>query len=120
MSLVPSMSQSMSTTTTSPAPGPSRRGGSSVADDLRPVLEAADALRRSQLADLPPTGSEQHVVQAAHRASVERIHGLVVAALQRLEAGRYGTCVRCRGLLDAARLYRCPWVADCASCAGGA
>ena len=41
----------------------------------------------------------------------------VDAALQRLEAGRYGTCRTCGDEIDEARLEVLPFVLDCAACA---
>ncbi len=43
--------------------------------------------------------------------------GQIDAALQRLEAGRYGTCRSCGEDIDEARLEVLPFVLDCAPCA---
>jgi DnaK suppressor protein len=41
---------------------------------------------------------------------------LVDAALARLEAGTYGTCLRCGGEVAPGRLEALPWVAHCIDC----
>ena len=41
---------------------------------------------------------------------------LVDAALARLDAGDYGTCVRCGRPIAAARLDALPWAAHCITC----
>jgi DnaK suppressor protein len=41
---------------------------------------------------------------------------LVDAALARLEAGTYGTCLRCGEPIAAGRLEALPWAAYCISC----
>jgi DnaK suppressor protein len=40
----------------------------------------------------------------------------VVAALARLDAGTYGTCVRCGRPIAPARLEALPWAAHCIDC----
>ncbi len=40
----------------------------------------------------------------------------VVAALERLDAGAYGTCVRCGAAIPAERLDALPWAAYCIGC----
>lgn len=47
----------------------------------------------------------------------QRELGQIDAALQRLEAGRYGTCRSCGDDIDQARLEVLPFVLDCAACA---
>lgn len=41
---------------------------------------------------------------------------LVDAALERIEAGTYGTCVRCGNPIAPARLEALPWAAHCIDC----
>ena len=40
----------------------------------------------------------------------------VLKALDRIEAGTYGTCKRCRGKIETSLLSATPWGALCASC----
>jgi DnaK suppressor protein len=40
----------------------------------------------------------------------------VDAALERLDAGRYGTCIRCGKPIPAERLEALPWAAHCVDC----
>ena len=42
--------------------------------------------------------------------------GLVDEALARLDAGAFGTCVRCRRPVAPARLEALPWAARCIEC----
>jgi RNA polymerase-binding transcription factor DksA len=41
----------------------------------------------------------------------------IVAALRRLDGGSYGTCERCGGAIDAARLDLMPETTTCRACA---
>ena len=43
---------------------------------------------------------------------------LVEAALARLDAGTYGTCLRCGQPIAPARLVALPWAAHCIACQG--
>jgi RNA polymerase-binding transcription factor DksA len=78
------------------------------------LLEAADD-RERQLASLPPA---RDVVAIAHRRSVERILHDIRAAVDRLDAGRYGDCLRCGDQLPLAVLVDLPWETRCEPCAG--
>lgn len=82
---------------------------------VRRVLDEAADRRRRQLAELPP--DEGDLVAAAHRDSVERILGEIQAALHRLDAGTYGSCLRCRGTIPRERMRLRPWTAFCVQCA---
>ncbi|MDN4162054.1 TraR/DksA family transcriptional regulator [Nocardioides abyssi] len=85
-------------------------------DELRSELLRAAYRRTHQLGALPPPGVDEDVVQAAHRASVQRILGQVHAALDRLDAGTYGECVACGRLVALQDLRRCPWTERCGTC----
>jgi RNA polymerase-binding protein DksA len=52
---------------------------------------------------------------ALRDAAERRLHE-VDAALARIEAGRYGTCVTCGGRIADARLDALPWAAHCIDC----
>jgi DnaK suppressor protein len=95
----------------------SPRASAPTVDDLTAtaeLLERAEASRRDQLAALPPTTDP---VAAAHRDSVQRILEEISAARARLEAGSYGSCVRCQRPIAPERLELRPWSATCISCA---
>ena len=52
-------------------------------------------------------------------AGASRIHGRlnqVLEALERIENGTYGTCVRCRGIIPFERLEVIPETATCINC----
>jgi RNA polymerase-binding transcription factor len=52
----------------------------------------------------------------ALRDRAEAQLALVDAAVERLEAGTFGTCVRCGKPIAAARLEALPWAAYCIDC----
>ncbi len=52
----------------------------------------------------------------ALRDRAEQQLELVDAALARVEAGTYGTCLRCGRQIAAARLEALPWAAHCIEC----
>jgi DnaK suppressor protein len=52
---------------------------------------------------------------ATRELLVERVKRLV-AALDRLDAGEYGTCVECAAAISAARLHAAPEVQTCVRC----
>jgi DnaK suppressor protein len=60
----------------------------------------------------------QHV--AAHISRARDQLAEIDAALTRLAAGRYGTCVRCGRTIPAGRLTARPAAATCLACAGRA
>lgn len=61
------------------------------------------------------SGEWQRVEALRHAASSEREE--VLAALARLEAGTYGTCVRCGQPIPPARLEARPMATMCVACA---
>ena len=73
------------------------------ADDEHDPEGHTIAFERSQVAALI-TQVEQHLAE-------------VDAALARVEAGTYGTCVRCGGAIGTARLDARPVAATCIACA---
>ncbi len=85
-------------------------------DQLRPVLLRAAYARTNQLAQLPPLSNPDDRVAAAHEASVRRILDEIHTALDRMDAGTYGDCVTCGGLVPLARLEHCAWTLDCEPC----
>lgn len=68
-----------------------RESGPSVAPDIDPVSWATDQATR-------------------------RVMDQITAALDRLEAGTYGRCIRCGGAIVAARLDIMPYVENCVDC----
>lgn len=84
------------------------------ADAERSALSAAErgheveeeAQAEQALADLERLGE-------AERLELQRIDG----ALQRIEAGAYGSCAECGGPIERKRLEALPWAVRCAGCA---
>lgn len=103
--------------------------------DVRSVLEAArtDLVRRAQAvrsgADIPSGGiSFGKRVGEGTSIAIERfadvaIHDQIMsqlaaveAALERVDAGAYGTCTVCGRAIPAERLDAIPWAATCVAC----
>jgi DnaK suppressor protein len=95
--------------------------------------EALETERRRLLAEIDETSkppeSMSHDSQAAAASTVadqqrdlalrDRARHqleLVDAALERLEAGTFGTCQRCSGAIAPERLEALPWAAHCIAC----
>jgi DnaK suppressor protein len=55
-------------------------------------------------------------VAAAHRRVVEHLLAEVRAARERVCAGTYGRCTRCRAAVEAAALESVPWQPTCTTC----
>jgi RNA polymerase-binding transcription factor DksA len=62
-----------------------------------------------------PTAISREIGFATRELLVERVKRLV-AALDRLNAGEYGTCVECGAAISAARLRAAPEVQTCVRC----
>lgn len=83
--------------------------------DVDSLLAHAARERERQLAALPDFDGD--LVAEAHRASVVRILNEIRAALDRVDAGTYGTCARCETPIPVARLELLLWAALCVRCA---
>ena len=82
-------------------------------------LESADAPGkrgpiRVRLGALEEDGDPVGVARTARQAQLQKIE----AALKRLDAGRYGTCMFCKGAIDARRLHDHPETELCRRCSG--
>lgn len=85
-------------------------------DTLRRSLLSAAAARQRQLAELRPHDPTD-LVAAAHRGSVQRIRDQIHAALDRMDAGTYGDCGDCGGLIKVQELLEKAWTTRCGWCA---
>ncbi|GGO16815.1 hypothetical protein GCM10010116_34010 [Microbispora rosea subsp. aerata] len=91
--------------------------------ELRTLLEERLHASRAELARLR---EPYHVTLSATRArpSAARVRrarhdvAAIEAALERMDRGLYGTCVRCEAFLPLDRLRLAPHVQLCAGCAG--
>lgn len=83
--------------------------------NVEALLADAARDRERQLAALPPYDGD--LVAEAHRASVVRILGEIRAAIERLDAGTYGSCLRCAQPIPVERLELLLWSARCVRCA---
>lgn len=105
-------------------------GGGIDLDALRPQLPALRAalhqqrqFRLEQLAELTrpdaagiTTGDPRELVAQALRAGAQAALADAQRALQRLDAGTYGRCVRCQGAVGLHRLEVLPAAALCMNC----
>jgi DnaK suppressor protein len=80
-------------------------------DQLRSAERDAEVEDASQGEQLQYDLSQLGEVERREVAQID-------AALQRLEAGRYGTCRDCGEEIDPGRLEALPFALDCADCAG--
>ncbi|GIH52873.1 TraR/DksA C4-type zinc finger protein [Microbispora rosea] len=70
----------------------------------------------TQLSELRMLLEERLHAARARRARLDV--AAIEAALERMERGLYGTCIRCEAFLPLDRLRAAPQVQQCASCAG--
>jgi DnaK suppressor protein len=101
--------------------------------ERRAIRSSLDAERQRLLAELEETiiapGQMTYGSQAAAATQVfeqqrdlalrdraEQHLALVDEALARLDAGTYGTCIRCGTAITDARLEALPWAAHCIDC----
>lgn len=81
--------------------------------------ELADELaedRAIEMVDRASDSWDAHVLSKLGDSETKQL-AAVVAALRRLAAGTYGTCLRCRSRIAKARLEALPEAALCADCA---
>jgi DnaK suppressor protein len=86
-----------------------------LAGDLGEAIQAPGQMTYgSQAAAATQVFEQQRDLALRDRASQQL--ELVEAALARLEAGTFGTCVRCGKPIAPARLEALPWAAHCIDC----
>lgn len=88
-------------------------------DFFRVVLERqrAQCVRQRELALAESTTSVPDAVAVNRAASLSRTLEEIDAALARITAGSYGTCVGCGETIPGARLEVRPFAAACVPCA---
>jgi len=75
------------------------------------IQQCIDPLDRAQ--------DESHRMEAASLTERDReLIGEVAMALERIEEGQYGLCIRCEGEIPARRLECVPWATLCVDCQG--
>ena len=86
-------------------------------DTIRQQLEQQLEERLDLLAELAPRALPS-VDPVAYQtvASTRMVVEQITAALNRLDAGTYGRCIRCRGQIAPARLEVLPHAAACIEC----
>lgn len=86
---------------------------------FRYASELADELADDHTVEIVDRANDQwdaHVLSKLGDAETKQLSA-VIAALRRLAAGSYGTCVRCRRTIAKGRLDALPEAALCADCA---
>ena len=85
---------------------------------FRVLLETqrADCVRQRELALAETATSMPDPVTVNRAASLLRTIEEIDAALERIDAGTYGTCVHCGSAVPAERLEFRPFAAACVSC----
>ena len=86
-----------------------------VLDPGAPAVAQAENREPQDMADVGTSLSEGERAQAALSVVREQL-GQVTQALERLDAGSYGTCVDCGGAVPDGRLEAKPEAARCVSC----
>jgi DnaK suppressor protein len=95
---------------------PIPRPSSATIARLRRLLEQQHRDRRLQLYALDDGPAPTDPVLAAHRDAVATILTHIEAALARMDAGDYGTCVHCRAPIPVERLELAPHTPGCLTC----
>lgn len=83
---------------------------------LEAIEDELDSHQNRDWEDLATEREGDEVLEATGNAGKAEITQ-IRAALQRIEAGSYGTCVRCGEPIAEARLNVLPWTPLCRSCA---
>lgn len=84
-------------------------------NDVEETIRAPDQMTYGSQAAAASQVFEQQRDLALRDRATQQLE-LVDAALERLEAGTYGTCLRCGTAIAAARLEALPWAAYCIDC----
>ena len=105
----------MSTVTTPSAPTPP---ATTAFEPSRALLrtQRADCVRQHELALAETATSVPDPVAVSRAAALLRTIEEIDAALDRIDAGTYGTCVHCGGDIAPDRLEFRPFAAGCVSC----
>ena len=84
-------------------------------EELHATIEAPDQMTYgSQAAAASQVFDQQRSLALRERASQQL--ALVDAALERIDEGTFGRCVRCGRQIPAERLEALPWAAHCIEC----
>jgi DnaK suppressor protein len=92
----------------------------STPDHFRTLLEGQRALCLRQRAEALAECAQSVPDPVAQRrsADLQETLGEIEAALARLDAGTYGTCVHCGVVVPVERLQMRPFAGSCVACAG--
>jgi DnaK suppressor protein len=80
-------------------------------EETRAIEPSVSLGRLTRMEALSEKGVNEYVL-AQNRKSLERLHN----ALQRIEKGSYGTCIRCGGEIPLGRLQLVPEALVCVPC----
>lgn len=84
---------------------------------FRRILQGLLRERETLIAELYPRAAP-HIDVATWSSSqaTKRVIGQIAAALERIAAGTFGTCIRCTQLIATERLAVVPYAESCVSC----
>ena len=80
--------------------------------------QRAECVRQRELALAESTTSVPDAVAVSRAATLGRTVEEIDAALARIAAGSYGTCLRCGEAIPVPRLEVRPFASSCVACAG--
>lgn len=86
---------------------------------FRYASQLADELAEDRTVEIVDRANDHwdaHVLSRLGDAETKQL-AAVIAALRRLADGSYGTCARCAGAIESARLVAMPEAALCSACA---
>jgi DnaK suppressor protein len=65
--------------------------------------------------DLASISHDRDVLYSLHEGGFARLQ-LILKAIEAIDGGQYGECVRCEGIINDKRLEAVPWAAMCIAC----
>jgi DnaK suppressor protein len=84
---------------------------------FRRILRGLLRERETLLAELDPRAAPHiDVATWSSSQSTKRVMGQIAAALERIDEGTFGTCIRCTQLIATERLSVVPYAESCVSC----
>ena len=90
--------------------------------ELARIVNVSQEHGRSVVEDYPQDAAERASIFAskefffAHSTQEQRLLKMVMEALERMGAGRYGECIACEEEIDPKRLQAVPWARYCLHC----
>jgi RNA polymerase-binding transcription factor len=89
-----------------------------VIKSLERSQNAADEIKLEKTedeGDLASISHDRDVLYSVHEGGFARLQ-LIQKAIEAIDGGRYGECIRCEGAINDKRLEAVPWAAMCIGC----